>query len=362
MKTALTVIIASIALVFLSFSLLTTTPGSVRAGDGTVLFSHATHKDLAECATCHEAAKSESARDNLLPKAEICATCHDAKDVRTYWSLGDDADLATTGITAKDKELIFAHAPHLANGGMQCTQCHTGIASDGAAYPTMETCAGCHNGLENLPPIVPTVGTASSQPFFAGNACESCHTTLVGLMPQNHRTALFSRLHGKTAMNGEADRECGVCHSQSFCQECHTPTNDVPAGVAADRFYLDSWPRARSMDDSRMLTVQTAHSLTYRYTHGFDARAQSSRCATCHDAETFCTPCHRNGYDATGTRIVPQSHQLAGFASVTGGKAMNRHAKLAEMDIAACATCHEVDAGDPVCAICHSTGVVKGEN
>jgi hypothetical protein len=157
-------------------------------------------------------------------------------------------------------------------------------------------------------------------------------------------------------MIGEADRNCAVCHSTSFCQECHTPTNDAASGGA----YINAWPRGEKMDDGDLLTVQKVHSLTYRYTHGFDARAQSSRCATCHDHDSFCTPCHRGGYDATGVRIVPQSHQMAGFATVGGGEALNRHGKLAKRDIENCVTCHDVDGADPLCAVCHSSGAVKG--
>jgi hypothetical protein len=163
-------------------------------------------------------------------------------------------------------------------------------------------------------------------------------------------------MHGRWADKGDDETSCGACHAPAFCAGCHEPTNDVPAR-SSTAWYQSAWPRGERMDDAAELTVQQVHSLTYRYTHGFDARAQSTRCATCHDADRFCTPCHRNGYDATGTRIVPQSHQLAGFASAGGGKALNRHAKLAEMDIERCATCHNIDGGDPVCAVCHSTGI-----
>jgi hypothetical protein len=32
------------------------------------------------------------------------------------------------------------------------------------------------------------------------------------------------------------------------------------------------------------------------------------------------------------------------------------------MDLESCTTCHDVDGADPVCAVCHSTGLVKGEH
>ncbi|MBE0643336.1 MAG: hypothetical protein IH600_04595 [Bacteroidetes bacterium] len=328
-------------------------------GDG-ITFSHAIHKDQVECATCHAALESNAASDNLLPKPSVCTDCHEEADVRGYWSLDGSTDLTTYSRPVKDHKLYFSHKNHAGSLEMGCTECHVGISDDeGEALPSMNLCTRCHNNADATAPII---RSAADNPKVipATKQCEACHTTLAGLHPENHRVPNFLQEHGKFAMNGEADRDCAVCHSQSFCQECHTPTNDVPAGVTSDRFYIDGWPRGEKMDDERVLTVQKAHPLGYAYTHGFDARAKSTRCETCHEQESFCAPCHENGFDATGTRIIPQSHQLAGFVLVGGGKANNRHGKLAEMDIEACVTCHNVEGGDPVCAACHSTGAVTG--
>ncbi|MFZ1731449.1 MAG: cytochrome c3 family protein [Bacteroidota bacterium] len=328
-------------------------------GDG-ITFSHAIHKEQVECSTCHSALESDAASDNLLPKPSVCADCHDEADVRGYWSLDESADLATYVRPVKNHKLYFSHKKHAGGFEMTCTECHVGISDDeGEALPSMDICARCHNNADALAPII---RSAANNPKVipATKQCEACHTTLAGLHPENHRVPSFIQEHGKFAMNGEADRECAVCHSQSFCQECHSPTNDVPLGVGNDRFYIDGWPRGEKMDDERALTVQKAHPLGFAYTHGFDARAKTTRCETCHEQETFCAPCHENGFDATGVRIVPQSHQLAGFVLVGGGKANNRHGKLAETDIESCVTCHNVEGGDPVCAACHSTGAVTG--
>ncbi len=330
------------------------------ADKGGVIFSHSAHKELADCATCHDAATSKVAGDNLLPNAEVCASCHEAADVRTYWGLSADAPLESVTIPVRDRKLYFSHAAHTQGTALNCQTCHGAIlADDASGMPSMQTCYTCHNNAEKVAHITPSdVHGVASVP--ATNQCEACHVTLAGLIPETHRVSNFQQFHGKLAAEGEADRECATCHSASFCQSCHTPTNDVPRGVTADRFYNPSHPRGEKIDDGKLLTLQGAHSMTYRYTHGFDARAQSTRCATCHEIESFCASCHQNGYDANGARIIPQSHQLAGFVSLTGGKLMNRHGKLATMDIESCATCHQVDGGDPVCAPCHSTGLVKG--
>jgi hypothetical protein len=254
---------------------------------------------------------------------------------------------------------VFNHKFHL-DKGAKCETCHEGIAEDkmDRAMPSMETCNTCHNDGLKLAPI--EASEKGEKGLVAANRCEMCHTSLAGMKPKNHRASMWTRMHGRYATSGEAERECAVCHSQSFCQECHTPSNNVPAGVTKDKFYLDLYPRGEKMDDGKALTVQSVHSLTYRYTHGFDARAQSMHCERCHEPESFCTPCHENGYDGNGARIVPQSHLLGNFVTLGGNRAMNRHARLAENDMMSCATCHNVEGGDPVCAKCHSTGVVKG--
>ncbi len=322
------------------------------ASRGEVAFSHDTHKDV-ECSKCHPASESTVATDNLLPKPEVCTDCHSPEDVRSYWSLEAGADLTRQPIAPKGMAMLFSHKGHLGMKGMDCVKCHGVMTEAGPHHPSMEACATCHNNAEGG-------HTAGEGPMIsATNRCEACHVSLAGLMPANHRSVSFRRMHGRQAQNGGMEENCAVCHSESFCDECHTPTNDVPVDQTKSRFYTDIWPRSEKQDDGRLTTVQAVHSLTWRYTHGFEARAQSSRCTQCHDHETFCTPCHETGYDANGVRAIPQSHLLAGFKSISGGSAQNRHAKLAKMDLESCAVCHNVEGGDPVCAVCHSTGIVK---
>lgn len=340
-------------------AVLSSTSVKIAASDGGVVFSHIIHNDLVECNACHPAEESDFAADNLLPAPVVCADCHDDGDVRAYWSLDEQADLSVSVLTPKDRKLYFSHKQHIGMD-MSCGECHGAILADEySGMPEMKLCTHCHNNADASVPIVRGV-VDFARVIPATNQCEACHTTLAGLYPQSHLSASFYTNHGRYAMNGEASRDCAVCHSQSFCQECHTPSHGVPTTIASDRFYIETSPRTEKMDDSRVLTVQKAHPLTYRYTHGFDARAKSSRCATCHEQESFCAPCHQNGYDATGMRIVPQSHQLAGFVMLGGSAAMNRHGKLARMDMESCATCHQIDGGDPICAACHSSGIVTG--
>lgn len=341
---------------------LLTSDTPVSAASGSVTFSHATHKDL-DCSTCHDAAKSSAASDNLLPAPEACVACHDQKDVRSFYDLTENASLSARSVASKDRHLLFSHAGHLVMKGMECKTCHVDILKDGGAtYPPMETCSVCHDNGEgsesHVAPATFAVRTAT-------NTCEACHTTLSGLMPKNHRISNFQRVHGQLISLGGPVSSCGMCHSENFCQSCHVPTNLVPpvsGRGTSDKMKnatVEGWPRAEKMDDAKVLTGQAMHPLTYRYTHGIDARAKTTRCETCHESATFCTPCHQNGYDISGVRILPQSHRLAGFVSITGGKAMNRHGRLAKQDMESCATCHEVDGGDPLCVKCHQGGPIN---
>jgi Outer membrane cytochrome MtrC/MtrF-like, domains II/IV len=334
--------------------------GGPRVADAStedLTFSHEVHQDLAGCADCHAAEESMQSSDILFPVPETCANCHEEEDVRSYWGLEEDDDLAKLYHKVQPSELIFSHKFHVGAVEAECSQCHI-MVDDVYSAASMDNCYTCHNNGDKVAPIA---SSAVMSKHTATNQCEACHSNLLNLKPKNHRVADFSRLHGKMAMNGEASRDCASCHSQSFCAECHSPSNEAASPSMIDEFYNSAYPRGEKIDDGDGLTLQMVHSLTYRYTHGFDARIQSSRCQTCHETESFCADCHRNGYDANGARIVPQSHQLAGFASSTGGKAMNRHGRLASMDIERCVTCHNVDGGDPICAMCHSTGVAGGE-
>lgn len=338
-----------------------TTPKNTRAGSGEVEFDHAIHVEMTECTTCHSAWESTSTEDYILPKPETCTSCHEEEDVRGYWDLNESAPLDGTYRSTVDRKLRFSHKFHLELEVVECLTCHKSVVTDfDRAIPTMNECYRCHSTAWCSTPVVLGEGGFNLNIPPTAQCEEACHKTLVGLKPQNHLHANFIRQHGNFAENGESQRECAICHSQNFCQQCHTPYNNVPLGIDAENYSTEGSPRAIKIDDAAVLTVQKVHSLTYRYTHGFDARAKSTRCRTCHEPESFCTPCHQNGYDATGVRIVPQSHQLAGFATVGGGEAMNRHGKLAKMDMESCVTCHNVDGGDPVCAGCHSNGAVTG--
>ena len=321
-----------------------------------IMFSHELHQELAECGDCHNAAESDNADDMLMPAPQSCTNCHEEEEVRAYWNADESVNLEMVMHKDEPSELYFSHVYHLETIKMECNHCHI-LAADEFLDPNMDGCFRCHNNAEGEVHELVT-----DRAWTGTNMCESCHKNLSNLKPKDHMVPDFSRFHGRMAMNGENEEECAMCHSEAYCEQCHHPMNEVPHPATSDDVYIEGWPRSEKMDTGEMLTVQSAHSLTYRYTHGFDARAQSSRCETCHERESFCTPCHENGYDANGARVVPQSHMMAGFASASRNAALNRHGRLAQMNMESCVTCHNVDGGDPVCAVCHSSGFVGGDN
>lgn len=353
-------------------SLILVSPGVVQSSEKKINFSHQKHKDLAECNTCHTTADaSERADENLFPKPDVCASCHEEKDIRSYWNLDESVKLADVSLPHKNRHLVFSHKFHLTTAKMDCKKCHGILLTaenekEVSGIPGMTVCTDCHTNANKNAPIIKAVPDTSAKApgkFVATLACEACHTTLAGLHPKNHRYANFRQDHGKFAMVGGNEQECAACHSQSFCQGCHTPYNKVQSVGAVKNYNVPQSPNNEPIDSPDRLDIQKVHNLTYRFTHGFDARAQSSRCFICHEQESFCTPCHQNGYDEAGVRIITQSHQLAGFVTLGGNKAMNRHGKLAAMNIESCVTCHNVDGADPICATCHGNGFgPKGGN
>jgi hypothetical protein len=101
-----------------------------------------------------------------------------------------------------------------------------------------------------------------------------------------------------------------------------------------------------------MMSLQFAHAMNYRFTHGIDAKARKADCYSCHSAQEFCAQCHTaGGIDATAYK--PAWHLGAGFTTLGYGSGGGRHAIEARRDIENCITCHDVQGNDPTCTTCH---------
>ncbi len=305
-----------------------------------IKFSHKTHiQDLgAECATCHpSSATSKFSADNLRSTHDQCTTCHEEQLTNDCAYCHTDPENIVAR-PAADREVIFSHEGHLAMTGVDCATCHKGLNEAGLStakhLPDMATCNTCHNDRK------------------ATNTCESCHTDFVTLIPTDHKRSDFLRTHRDEVRLGSMQASCQTCHSETFCQQCHQG-----AGLKAFRqkdVTVEPRPKTSTKDSPKRTTLQNVHELNYRFTHGIDARAKQSDCASCHSTETFCSTCHEAGGNVTQGVFKPKSHTVPGFTTLGRGTGGGLHAEEARRDIENCVSCHNVEGRDPSCMTCHT--------
>ncbi len=186
-------------------------------------FSHKQHLALnITCTQCHVAAPaSTQASDNLLPKAAVCAGCHeDGRAPRStprvtmvtkfnhalHMKMGNIAPMIASAID-KGSYLSKTDGERAQlNSNNPCEACHRGLENSDRVsavnFPRMADCLVCHNQID--PPF----------------SCEKCHAPGPQLKPASH-TADFIDTHssGKLQMDKST---CAVCHGRKFtCQGCH---------------------------------------------------------------------------------------------------------------------------------------------
>ncbi len=268
-----------------------------------IIFDHKKHaKEFnLDCSHCHAAAESEKAADLILPKEEICLTCHngqvaskectlchrDVKDIKTYPPL--------------DRKIIFSHKRHVEQN-IDCIACHPGSDSKviltAEQMPEMQTCFACHDGA-----------SLSSE-------CERCHSDAKTLRRLMHPSG-FQHAH-KFAASLDATA-CAPCHRQEeSCLSCHRGDN----------------------------LLGSTHPVNYLFFHPLDVKAKRADCQSCHEIESFCVSCHQ------AEAVQPLSHSAPNW-TVTLSGVPSRHAVEARRDAEYCLSCHQSD--EPTCASagCH---------
>ena len=259
--------------------------------------------------------------------------------------------------------IIFSHDLHVAENGMECTDCHAEIMKTGLGKRSMpdhdicgechevdddDACGTCHKNPdepEAMPPIPGKYdGFAHTQhPDLKCSKCHSlvingkfdpeipemadcqmCHAKMNGPLeckvchlgetplPIDHKFASWHQDHGMEASVGTSD--CSQCHDQSSCGDCHQGTN------------IDGKP----------------HPAGWVFNHFAEADF-GGECMVCHETRETCTTCHR------AINLLP--HELGHeFANSDGGS----HTELAGSFIETCISCHDVGGDDPTCARCHN--------
>ena len=299
------------------------------------------------CEDCHVKAKnSVSAKDNLNPSKKNCESCHDVKDEKECKTC--HYDNVYKKLRASNTGLIFSHKQH---SSQKCTDCHrdldkvkfSGEAASG--FPKMESCYSCHNDRK------------------ATSECAACHTDLTELVPKNHKKPNFLNEHTNVTGVSASNQNCMMCHSDNFCQVCHS-SKSYNGRNEAGNFFAPYYTRdgAQRIDRGNLQKLTTAHELNYRLTHGLDAGQKTHECKTCHEPATFCAPCHQNGGEVL-TGSVPKSHSEPNFVILGVNSGGGLHATIAKRDIERCQSCHDVQGADPVCVKCHyDNDGIKGTN
>lgn len=254
------------------------------------------------------------------------------------------------GLPTAEQESPF---PHLEHQGLfpLCTGCHAGVPDGTLAtvYPEPESCAGCHDGVEQprvdwRPAPRPGGMLAFSHPEHAAEVardgeeaveCASCHVAEAG-----PRMAVVP-LEPARCLTCHGDDPATHVEASTDCTRCHLPITEVETGESR----LPSLSRPADHDAPDFLS---AHEPA-----GTDA---VSRCATCHVQER-CVACHVDvRVDAIQALApapaawalppmearypVPASHDDPAFERLHGNPLP---------DVADCSTCHTRND----CAACH---------
>lgn len=247
-----------------------------------------------------------SRNGTVLAIAGLALACHPFGD-----GARGSAELATR----------FPHATHVADQGMDCGDCHVGVAeSDEPGMPLPMLCGLCHDGMDDELPEGERVSD-----LLASGALDAAHRTA---LPDE---VIFSHL-----AHVNAGLDCSECHGAI------DETNGLPADLRVDMAECTACHEARAQPtdcatchtEIRADRPPPSHAQLWLDVHGEMARdSRAADCALCHE-ESACTACHLDE--------PPRSH--TSFWRRAG------HGQSAAFDRQSCATCHESDS----CSRCHA--------
>lgn len=269
--------------------------------------------------------------------------------------------------------IIFPHALHVEDMGMECGDCHEDVETSTRLthdlLPVMDQCLACHDGdtapeecalchtrpedalsygwqpteallFPHQPHVLeesacrlchPAVSEAEAltrrhppgmglcidchDTPLADNGCYLCHASLEGKLPASHGLG-WTQTHG-LFIHGSTGDDCAMCHQQTDCEDCH----------AQAQF------------------EKVVHPANYEFVHAGDFLSFEKECSTCHAMPQECQSCHL----AKG--VMPLSHNSPGWAFLPPGDG-GFHALEALDKPDYCLTCHE-PASDATCQRCH---------
>ena len=303
---------------------------------------------------------------------------------------------------------IFSHKQHTLDENIECSTCHSAVATDGVEkygmLPKMMDCLTCHMepfnasncsychltetpgplnvpvhehmnfshaqhaalvnwdkqcldchakahvvtqaGDKKLPPM--ELCLSCHQEWYDNLNCMNCHNGFdkIGLKPLSafSHAGNFTEFHGALARS--QTMLCAQCHEESFCVECHSQSR---IALPPDLAFPDNTSR------------HWMHEGDFISRHPIEARFSSGQCIKCH-SPNFCRDCHeREGvadtFPGSRTDLAADPHPL-GFGFREDPTDPNFHGRIARREIVSCAGCHD-NGSDTICLECHST-IEKG--
>jgi hypothetical protein len=305
--------------------------------------------------------------------------------------------------------IVFSHQKHVAEQGMACADCHSGVAKQaalpaGVDAPKMAKCGDCHDlktkcGLCHVDARQPGSYAVWTPPpgklrfnheahvaRTPKHGCEPCHAQaartikLSQIRRPGHEECLSCHQHQEdyrklgcdkchtnlreyplaalTQFNHEGnwlsehkvhgktnDGACRQCHVERYCDDCHSRHNEL---IPSMRF-------------PERVDRQLIHRGDWRTRHGIETAASPGSCLKCH-AEKQCRDCHRvEGVSQTDPAGRGPNDPLARPhpAGWMNPVAADFHGIAARRNIVTCAGCHDRGAASN-CVLCHRVGGAGG--
>ncbi|MGO9707874.1 MAG: cytochrome c3 family protein [Polyangiaceae bacterium] len=315
-----------------------------------------------KCATCHKAAlTSESARDLLIPKGDVCDNCHmsDHSNLDKV-TPGDDAEgkcgFCHVGYKPEHGNLVarfeppranmvFNHKKHL-DRNIQCAQCHGDVGQLELAtrdqLPRMRGCFTCHQMADSA-----ARGTAKSDCLVCHVATEATQNGSRGGNARMRTAFVSGEMHPPRWLHdaehgpdwifrhrqiaGNDSQFCANCHREDYCTDCH-----------------DGKVRPHSVHPSDYISM-----------HPIEARMATVKCQSCHEEQSFCLQCHqRLGISMSGPTAVRESGRFHPPKEIWSDppRQPGHHSFEAEKNLNQCVSCHvERD-----CVVCHGAQGIGG--
>jgi hypothetical protein len=333
----------------------------------TLRFNHRFHVNEGagphlKCGSCHKAAlSSASAGDSLIPKGDVCDSCHmsDHSNLDKV-APGDDPEgkcgFCHVGYKTGDGNLVarfllprpnmvFNHKKHL-DRNIQCAQCHGDVGQLELAtrdqMPRMRGCFGCHQmsdsaarGAAKSDCLVCHVATEATQIASRGGNSRVRTAFASGEMlpprwlhDAEHGPDWIFR-HREVAANDS--QFCANCHREDYCTDCH---------------------------DGKVRS-HVVHPSDYLNMHPIEARMQTVKCQSCHEEQSFCLGCHqRLGIAMSGPTDVRESGRFHPAKDIWSDppRKPGHHSFEAEKNLNQCVSCHT----ERDCVVCHGAQGIGG--